>query len=243
MSKLYISLSTHIPSHHFPRVCKHFCPLWLRQGVPSPFDTIQSLDKYCTTVAYSERHLPVVVWDPECRSIQVRGETIFLDDIPRAYDAVMEQAKSLLQWLTQGIETALTFPYSNLVDDLNDTTPGYSFLKTPFLEEYRFRLISHLVQNPKYVLRVADGNVEWNRVTAGEWMKKAQELNACLLFLIHLGSGQPARGTEILTMLFRNMQNVPRSLFAIPGGLASIIGYNKVCILSYHSPLTLTWLY
>jgi len=100
-----------------------------------------------------------------------------------------------------------------------------------------------LVQNPKYVLRVADGNVEWNRVTAGEWMKKAQELNACLLFLIHLGSGQPARGTEILTMLFRNMQNVPRSLFAIPGGLATIIGYNKVCILPYHSPLTLTWLY
>src|SRR5260370_251674 len=58
------------------RVCKQFCPIWLRQGVPSPFDTIQSLDKYCTTVALNERHLPLVVWDPEHKEIAIRGRTI-----------------------------------------------------------------------------------------------------------------------------------------------------------------------
>ncbi len=225
------------------RVCKQFCPIWLRQGVPSPFDTIQSLDKYCTTVALNERHLPLVVWDPEHKEIAIRGRTIPLAKIPIAYNEVMDQAQSLFQWLTQGIETALTFPYSNIVDDLNDSTPGHSFLKTQFLEQYRFRSITNLLQNPNYVLGVAEGNVEWNRVTTGEWMKKAQELNACLLFLIHLGSGQPARGTEVLSMLFRNMQNVHRSIFAIPGGLATILGYNKACILLYHLPLLLTLLY
>lgn len=209
-------------------MCRQFCPLWLRQGVPSPFDTIQSLDQYCSTVAYNERHLPVVVWDPEHKSIAVKGETIFLADIPKAYNSVLNQAKSLFKWLTEGIETALTFPYSNIVDNLNEAAPGYSFLKTPFLEEYRFRLITYLVQNPKFVVRVVDGKVEWNKVAVREWMRKAQELNACLLFLIHLGSGQPARGTEVLSMLFRNMQNVHRSLFGIPGGLATILGYNKV---------------
>ena len=212
------------------RICKQFCPVWLRTGVPSPFDTMSSLDQYCTTVAYREQHLPVVVWDPEHKSIAVKGETICLADIPKVYSAVMDRAKSLFEQMTQGIDTSLTFPYSSLVDDLNDSTPGYSFLKTPILEQYRFKLISHLVQDPKYVLRMVDGNIVWNKVSTGDWMRKAQELNACLLFLIHLGSGQPARGTEILSMLFRNMQNVHRSLFAIPGGLATILGYNKVCV-------------
>jgi len=172
-----------------------------------------------------------VVWDPEHKSIDVRGETIHLAKIPTLYSKVLDEAKSLFKWLTEGIETALTFPYSNIVDDLNDGTPDYSFLKTPFLEPYCFRLISHLIQSPRFVLRVVDGKVEWNKVAAREWMRKAQELNGCLLFLIHLGSGQPARGTEVLSILFRNMQNVHRSLFAIPGGLATILGDNKVGII------------
>ena len=171
-----------------------------------------------------------MVWDPEHKSIDVRGETIHLADIPTAYSKVLDQAKSLFKWLTEGIETALTFPYSDIVDDLNNSTPNYSFLQTPLLKEYRFRLISHLVQSPRFVLRVVDGDIEWNKVAAREWMRKAQELNGCLLFLIHVGSGQPARGTEVLSMLFRNMQNVHRSLFAIPGGLATILGYNKAWI-------------
>ena len=170
-----------------------------------------------------------MAWDAEYRSIAVKGETIFLADIPKVYSSVFDTAMSLFTSLTEGIETALTFPYSNVVDNLNDATPDHSFLKTPFLETYRFRLIRHLVHTPKFVLRVVDGTVEWNKVVAKEWMRKAQELNACLLFLIHLGSGQPARGTEVLSMLFRNMQNVHRSLFAIPGGLTTILGYNKVC--------------
>ena len=127
------------------------------------------------------------------------------------------------------------------MDDLNDGTPDHSFLKTPFLEPYCFRLISHLIQSPRFVLRVVDGEVEWNKVAAREWMRKAQELNGCLLFLIHLGSGQPARGTEELSILFRNMQNVHRSLFAIPGGLATILGYNKAWIYGI-LPFPLTYI-
>ncbi len=180
-------------------------------------------------MAYREQHLPVIIWNPDHKEISIRGETIKLADIPKAYNDVMDRAKFLFESMTQGIDTSLTFPYSSLVDDLNESTPGYSFLKTPILEQYRFKLFSHLVQDPKYALRVVGENVVWNKVSTGEWMEMAQELNACLLFLIHLGSGQPARGTEVLSILFRNMQNVHRSLFAIPGGLATILGYNKVC--------------
>ncbi len=135
-----------------------------------------------------------MVWDPEHKSIDVR-ESIHLADIPTLYSKVLDQAKSLFKWLTEGIETALTFPYSNIVDDLNDATPDYSFLKIPFLflEPYCFTLISYLIQSPRSVLRIADGDAEWNKVIAREWIRKAQELNGCLLFLIHLGSAKGQR--------------------------------------------------
>ena len=68
---------------------------------------------------------------------------------------------------------------------------------------------------------------------------KAQELNECPLFLLHLGSGQPARGTEIPHILIHNMPNVHRSLFAIPWGLATIIAYNKICDILNHSNFVL----
>src|SRR5260370_37526898 len=84
------------------------------------------------------------------------------------------------------------------------------------------------------------GDVEWNKREIGNWMKKAQQLNASLLFLLHIGSGQPACGTEITTVLFCNQQHIHRSLFALPGGLVTIIGYNKVGFnpLSFSYPLT-----
>jgi hypothetical protein len=191
------------------------------------------LDQYCTKVAYQERHLPSTLWDAEHRVISVKGKSVDLADIPRAYSAVMERAKSLFEWLTSGINTGLDFPYKSIGDDLENKAPSYSFLSTPILEQSRFLSITHLLQNPKYVVSVEGREVEWSKVAVGQWMKKAEELNHCLLFLIHIGSGQPARGTEILSMLFRNMQNVHRSLFAIPGGLATILGYNKVWTLGF----------
>ena len=51
--------------------------------------------------------------------------------------------------------------------------------------------------------------------------------------------GQPARGTEILSVLVRNCQNGQRGLFALPGGLATVISYNKVrLILQWAGRLT-----
>jgi hypothetical protein len=189
---------------------------------------VYSLDQYCTKVAYQERHLPSTLWDDKHRIIAVKGKSVDLADIPRAYSAVMDRAKSLFGWLTTGIDAELEFPYKSIGDDLENKAPSYSFLSTPILQRSRFLSITHLLQNPKYVISIEGREVEWSKVAVGEWMKKAQELNSCLLLLLHIGSGQPARGSEILSMLFRNMQNVHRSLFAVPGGLATILGYNKV---------------
>jgi hypothetical protein len=63
------------------------------------------------------------------------------------------------------------------------------------------------------------------------WMSKAQQLNELLLVLMHIGGGQPARGQELFPSLYRNMQNVHRSLFVSPMGVTWILSYNKVSAL------------
>ncbi len=163
---------------------------------------IQNLSKSSFTVSW---HFIAPLWlsvrDIFCgedyKSIQVKGKTVFLADIPTTYSAIMDKARSLFEWLTRGIETKLHFPPSSLVDDLDASTPSYSFLDTLILEEYHFRSITHLLEDRKYAIKIDEnGEVQWSKVAITDWVKKAQELNECLLFLLHLGSGQPARGTE-----------------------------------------------
>ncbi|KAF8318855.1 uncharacterized protein EI90DRAFT_3132944 [Cantharellus anzutake] len=150
----------------------------------------------------------------------VKGKTVILADIPKK---VMAEATSLLESLTQGADTQIDDNSSK--DDLENRMPGYSFLTNT--RDNHFALITRFLSDRQYALGQERGEVKWNAVLTGDWMRKVQELNMCLIFLIHLGSGQPAWGTEILGILFRNMQNVHRSLFMTPDGLATIIGYNK----------------
>ncbi len=186
----------------------------------------------------SEHHLPTIVWSPDHKSIDVHvhGKRISLAAIPKAYRQVKKTANRLFRLLTRGIETALEIPYHEIVDNLTDTTPNYSFLHFPPLETYRFRSILMLMKKPEYVVKYEGTDVIWRKPKIEAWMKKAQELNECPLFLLHLGSGQPARGTEIPHILIHNMPNVHRSLFAIPWVLLPSLDTMRY-VISYSSLL------
>jgi hypothetical protein len=212
----------------FFRECERLCTRWLRSGRPSPFDTVLSLHRYAATVSISGGEgVTTVVWNEDHQSMTVRGQLVKLEDIPALYHGTLESIKEKMKSLSEGVDLSIPFDYTKITDDPQNGQPGYGFLSDPNILRIKNDLLISLGK-PDWFVAGLDGRLEWNRSKLAGWMETAQELNKLFLVATHMGGGQPARGTEILSMLVRNRQNGERSLFALPGGLASVIGYNKV---------------
>ncbi|KAF9508359.1 hypothetical protein BS47DRAFT_1302932, partial [Hydnum rufescens UP504] len=111
---------------------------------------------------------------------------------------------------------------------MTEVDPGYCFASSHNQNIQSLRYLSLLAKdNAEWVYTRRGGKVEWKHVKVTLWMSKAQELNELLLVLMHMGGGQPARGKELFPTLYRNKQNVHRSLFVSPMGITWIINYNK----------------
>ncbi|KAF8328722.1 uncharacterized protein EI90DRAFT_3125858 [Cantharellus anzutake] len=174
-----------------------------------------------------EEGFSTVMWNDDNKSMMVKGQRIQLGDVPTLYNGILGLIKEKIQWLSQGVELQMPFQEcSGITDDLHNRIPNYSFLSDPCIMSVRRDLLIALGK-PKWFVTNPDGGIEWNQLMLSKWMDMAQEINTLFLVAIHLGGGQPARGTEISSILIRNCQNGHRSLFALDGGLTSIIGYNK----------------
>jgi hypothetical protein len=67
----------------------------------------------------------------------------------------------------------------------------------------------------------------WSRVEVQKYLRKLDQLRELLLFCVHVTGGQPARGTEITTIRFRNGFQQDRNVFAIQGHIVFITCYHK----------------
>jgi hypothetical protein len=143
------------------------------------------------------------------------------------YTTMLERAKELIADLTQGINTTLP-AHKDIVDDMTEDRPGYCFASSHNRNIDSLRFLNILAKdNAEWVQSRGGGQVVWKHVKAVLWMSKAQELNELLLVLMHMGGGQPARGQELFPTLYRNKQNIHRSLFVSPMGITWILNYNK----------------
>ena len=55
----------------------------------------------------------------------------------------------------------------------------------------------------------------WSRVEVQKYLRKLDQFRELLLFCVHVTGGQPACGTEITTIRFRNGFQQDRNVFAI----------------------------
>jgi len=191
--------------------------------------------KFASNEAYSSRSLGNLVWSPDEKWFAISGNCFDLDLFAKMYEKRLGEALERFQDLTRGFDTSDLPTLTTLHDDTSDYTANTSFLSAnaTILDPMRRRHIAHVANNLAYewITRVDDDNtVHWNLQRVRDWMRDASELCVLLLFLLHIGGGQPARGPEILTMLYRNLPDTPRGIYLLPTSVTSIIGYTKVCV-------------
>ncbi|KAG6320765.1 hypothetical protein E4U22_002903 [Claviceps purpurea] len=106
----------------------------------------------------------------------------------------------------------------DLSDDMSLRDSGHSFvyhpkndLATAHLDVTARRLLES--ENGEKMMR--DGN--WHPKLTADYLRQVDLFRKLLLFCVHVTGGQPARGTEILSLRLKNGCVRPRNIFLLDG--------------------------
>lgn len=121
----------------------------------------------------------------------------------------------LLLKLTTGTKDLLQQP---LVDELNNTTPGYSFITDTRnkLCPTQDALYRHVVasMDTHFHQGVLDGHISWRTTAMHDYLQHCHDFLTLLGPLIHLTYGSPARCEELMATII-NLASSARNVFTI----------------------------
>lgn len=98
----------------------------------------------------------------------------------------------------------------SLVDNPAESAPGWSFvqdLRNEVLQGYGRWLLDRIVENNwlcKDFLGASGVTVRWREGAVASYLAQVERFLERLLLLIHITGGQPARGTELLSIQYCN---------------------------------------
>lgn len=129
------------------------------------------------------------------------------------------------------------FDLRNLKDDPIQNSKGWSFIEDSrnqnvLPERKRWMLdrvlSAHRLRTQFVEVRKKDSKVVWKLSAAKQYVAKIQSFLERLLLLVHLTVGQPARGTDILSLRHCNTVNGNhRSIFIENGLVSTVTSYHK----------------
>jgi hypothetical protein len=130
-----------------------------------------------------------------------------------------------------------TFELRQLKDDPTKDAKGWSFLEDPrnkgILPDGRRWMLDRVLETDwlraEFVeVRKKDSKVVWKTAAVKQYVSKINCFLERLLLVVHLTAGQPARGTEILSLRYRNtVHGHHRSIFIEDGLVSTVTAYHK----------------
>jgi hypothetical protein len=121
-----------------------------------------------------------------------------------------------------------------LRDDPTIKEAGWSFLKDernnplPDYQKWLLRRVCNISSVTRRFLTNDDNQQQWETKAVESYLQLREAFLRQLLLLIHMTGGQPARGTELLTLQWRNTTNGLRRNIFVENGLVSFVtAYHK----------------
>jgi hypothetical protein len=209
---------------------------YLKEDSFTLFSHLQELTHFIGHLANSTVLMPRLMWKDQV------GEELMLDSHQLSIPAFCNMFQCLLEHTTtslhQVVLLGLQLPdleHDIIHDILSETSPGYCFLtnhRNTFFLHCHF-LISAMLDPSKTGMRFSYLNhsnassVVWNMSGVHGWLESVQSCLHNLFALMHYGSGQPGRGTELTILCWINTVLHPRNMYWFGGHLNVVTLYNK----------------
>ena len=209
---------------------------FVKEGVHTPFGRLREIIHLATYVAHSIFAQPNMDWikGTNQRAMMVNGQILSIDDIARAAHSVVEKADQIIQSITFNLDLSNFNINALKYDDLSSQVNCFSFL-------------TDNRNGMKQIIKASLGNIQnsaqfrnsimfvdpitnakrYNPVGIHSWFENVAVFFRYLIFLIHVTSGQPARGPELTTYKIRNDENGMRSVYYLMDTLMLLTSYWK----------------
>lgn len=245
--------------NHFNRVkgmVQKFMTIIAYDGQPSPMDSILRLRAYGRAIRANTNADGVVDWHGDellyghvqftmgslrtmvhgllhSARMQLRQEILLVGEDGLDPDGEVDATAGLpsIQW-------------HRLVDNPAETRAGWSFVDDPRNDEALGRvdgktwLASRVAAEERLRAQFIEdddgtGTIRWKMDGVRAYAARMKSFRAKLLVLMHMSGGQPARGTELVTVQYKNGAGGDiRGIFIDDGAVAFVTMYNKTMGMS-----------
>jgi hypothetical protein len=212
-------------------------------GSNSPMNWILNLRAYGTVIRNNTTAAGWIEWSDDGEKLSYKALELTINGLRWAVrDQITEAQKQLNQLLllpdAEPDTRARLVPVvrlAGLKDDPGVFTAGHSFLTDPrnqaALGNISNRYMLNKIRDDGSLRQRFFSNqkaLTWNLPAVQQYIRLTYQFLERLLLLVHITGGQPARGTELLTLRWRNSSHSDiRSIFMDNGMLCFVTSYHK----------------
>jgi len=203
---------------------------YLADGSYSPMSIILSLLAYGKHAALNEGNAGNAYWSPDKKIFYLSGRPIVIERfraMAQSIEAEVEDKFWQMCWVDCRADR-FTVDLAQIQDDVTFTTRGRSFVTTP-----GNRLSGGLAwmltraRSTESGMRLQTSDGQWRSRKVREYLRQLDRFLELMLGCVHIESGQPARGSEIITMRHRNGLLQDRNVFVVDGAVMTVVRYHK----------------
>lgn len=194
---------------------EQYCGQFLKQDTETPMGEILGWRLLLFTVSKEVVGLHQAQWDVDEKVLTYGDVDLHMDHVPRLLLSEFQQAQHLLHdELMFGAQTLPRMRAWALKDNLDADAFGWFFgqhRENVELLKPLTRSLLAVIQDSKplrdsFLDTTADGAKVWREKAIERYEAVADEFLKRLLVLIHMGSGQPLRESELFSVTWRNSQ-------------------------------------
>jgi hypothetical protein len=212
-------------------------------GSRSPFNWVLRLRAYGKKIRNSSTSLGYIYWSDDHERLTYKQLELNMTDFKKFVATQVAQTQSELEQLflihndEQREDVIPAFELRDLKDDPTESAKGWSFCEDPrnkgVLPEGKRWMLDRVLEadalRSEFVeVRKKDSKIVWKAAAAKQYLAKIDSFLERLLLLTHVTAGQPARGTEILSLRHCNTVNGHnRNIFIEDGLVSTVTAYHK----------------
>jgi superfamily II DNA helicase RecQ len=195
---------------------------FLVDGSYTAAGTILSVLAYGKHIAKNTGKTGNTLWSADGKTLYMHGRPIVVSQFKAMVQDAVAEAEDLL-WRELMRTDRFDVPLRKVVDDVSFTKRGESFVNEN--NGLHNGLEPVLAWALKSELKSPDGT--WRMPRVRSYLRRVDAFLELLLLLMHTTGGQPARGTEIMTIRHRNGQLQDRNVFVMDGQVLFVTRYHK----------------